>query len=84
MVVGGQRHALTVLRAGKRPSTRGSVGPWTRLDGYGKYLFQRIRTPDDPARASCSLRLHCLFGRYSSGIALKECMPIRHSTYSHL
>jgi hypothetical protein len=45
MVEGGLRHALAALAAGKRPSTVGSVGPGTRLDGYGKSLFHRGSSP---------------------------------------
>jgi hypothetical protein len=46
---GGQRHALAALAAGKIPSTGGSVGPGTRLDGYGKYLFHRGSSPGRPS-----------------------------------
>jgi len=48
MKEGGQRHALAALAAGNIPSTGGSVGPESRLDGYGKSLFHRGSSPGRP------------------------------------
>ena len=60
MKVGGQRHALATLLAGKRPVTLwrgGWIGPRASLDGFRKLAPTGIRSPDRPARSESLRRL---------------------------